>query len=103
MMQITAGYMWVVFGFIAQSMFFLRFFVQWLASEKRKQSVIPTSFWWLSLFGGIMLLVYAIYRKDPVFIVGQATGIFIYVRNLWFIYGSDKQADIRNNSDDAMP
>jgi lipid-A-disaccharide synthase-like uncharacterized protein len=90
MMQITAGSMWVIFGFIAQAMFFLRFFVQWLASEKRKQSVIPISFWWLSLSGGVMLLVYSIYRKDPVFIAGQATGVLIYVRNLWFIYGNGK-------------
>ncbi len=82
--------MWIVFGFVAQSMFFLRFFVQWLASEKRKQSVIPTSFWWLSLSGGAMLLIYSIYRKDPVFILGQATGVFIYLRNLWFIYGGQK-------------
>ena len=95
-MQITAGYMWVVFGFIAQSMFFLRFFVQWLASEKRRRSVIPTSFWWLSLSGGIMLLIYSIYRKDPVFIVGQATGVLIYVRNLWFIYGGVKTSDAQH-------
>jgi lipid-A-disaccharide synthase-like uncharacterized protein len=103
MQQLTAGYIWLVFGFIAQTMFFLRFFVQWLASEKRKQSVIPTSFWWLSLSGGIMLLVYSIYRKDPVFIVGQATGVFIYVRNLWFIHRGDKTANIRDNRDDAIP
>jgi len=83
-------HMWIVFGFVAQSMFFLRFFVQWLASEKRKQSVIPISFWWLSLSGGAMLLIYSIYRKDPVFILGQATGVFIYLRNLWFIYGHGK-------------
>jgi lipid-A-disaccharide synthase-like uncharacterized protein len=83
-------HVWIVFGFIAQSMFFLRFFVQWLASEKRKQSVIPISFWWLSLSGGVMLLIYSIYRRDPVFILGQATGVFIYARNLWFIYSSDK-------------
>ena len=55
-----------------------------------KQSVIPISFWWLSLSGGAMLLIYSIYRKDPVFILGQATGVFIYVRNLWFIYGQGK-------------
>ena len=83
-------HVWIIFGFVAQLMFFLRFFVQWIASEKRKQSVIPISFWWLSLAGGAMLLIYAIYRKDPVFILGQATGVFIYVRNLWFIYGRDK-------------
>lgn len=83
-------YIWIIFGFVAQSMFFLRFFVQWLASEKRRQSVIPTSFWWLSLSGGIMLLIYSIYRRDPVFILGQGTGVFIYLRNIWFIYGGNK-------------
>lgn len=63
----------------------MRFFVQWLASEKQKKSVIPRTFWYFSLSGGITLLVYAIYRKDPVFIFGQATGLFIYLRNIYFI------------------
>jgi lipid-A-disaccharide synthase-like uncharacterized protein len=95
MSYLTAGNLWVAFGFTAQTMFFLRFFVQWLASEKKKQSVIPVSFWWLSLVGGIMLLVYSVYRKDPVFIVGQATGVLIYVRNLWFIHGGDKSSQVK--------
>jgi len=63
----------------------MRFLVQWIYSEKKKRSVIPLAFWYFSLAGGITLLSYAIYRKDPVFILGQATGVFIYTRNLQLI------------------
>jgi lipid-A-disaccharide synthase-like uncharacterized protein len=77
---------WLAIGFIGQALFFGRFFVQWIASERRKQSVVPRSFWYLSLAGGVVLLAYAIHRRDPVFILGQATGFFIYTRNLWFIH-----------------
>jgi len=77
---------WLVVGFIGQALLFGRFFVQWIASERRKQSVVPRSFWYLSLAGGAVLLAYAIHRRDPVFIVGQATGFLIYTRNLWFIH-----------------
>jgi len=76
---------WLIVGFTGQFLFFLRFFLQWLVSEKKKESVIPVSFWYFSISGGIMLLVYAIYRKDPVFILGQSLGVFIYARNLYFI------------------
>ena len=79
-------HIWLAVGFLGQALFFGRFFVQWIASERRKESVIPRSFWFLSLGGGIILLLYSIHRRDPVFIVGQATGMFIYTRNLWFIY-----------------
>jgi lipid-A-disaccharide synthase-like uncharacterized protein len=77
---------WLTVGFIGQALFFGRFFVQWLASEKHKQSVIPRAFWFFSLGGGVVLLAYAVHRRDPVFILGQATGLLIYFRNLWFIY-----------------
>jgi lipid-A-disaccharide synthase-like uncharacterized protein len=77
---------WIAIGFIGQALFFGRFFVQWIASERRKQSVVPRSFWYLSLAGGAVLLAYAIHRRDPVFIVGQATGFLIYTRNLWFLH-----------------
>jgi lipid-A-disaccharide synthase-like uncharacterized protein len=77
---------WLGIGFFGQALFFGRFFVQWLASERRKASVIPRAFWFFSLGGGLVLLAYAIHRKDPVFIAGQVTGLFIYTRNLWFIY-----------------
>lgn len=76
---------WVVLGFVGQGLFFMRFFVQWLASEKKKESVIPVAFWYFSIGGSLILLVYAIKRKDPVFIVGQSTGLLIYIRNLMLI------------------
>ncbi len=75
---------WIIFGFFGQMLFGARFFVQWLASEKAKSSVVPVSFWWLSILGALVLLTYAIYRRDPIFILGQSTGIFIYARNLSF-------------------
>ena len=76
----------LILGFTGQALFFMRFFVQWLSSEKHKKSIIPVSFWYFSLAGSTLLLVYAIIRKDLVFIVGQSTGFFIYLRNLYFIY-----------------
>ena len=76
---------WLIIGFTGQFLFFLRFFLQWLVSEKKKESVIPVSFWYFSISGGVILLIYAIYRKDPVFILGQSLGVFIYARNLYFI------------------
>lgn len=82
-------------GFIGQLMFFMRFFVQWLYSEKHKKSIIPISFWYLSIFGSLFLLVYSILRKDIVFILGQSTGFFIYLRNLYFI-SKDKKIKIND-------
>jgi lipid-A-disaccharide synthase-like uncharacterized protein len=76
---------WVVLGFAAQGLFTARFLVQWLASEKAGRSVVPMAFWWFSISGGMLLLVYALYRKDPVFILGQGLGVFIYLRNLQFV------------------
>lgn len=75
---------WVVLGLVAQFMFTMRFVVQWIASERAQRSVIPFAFWTFSLGGGTLLLVYSIYRKDPVFIAGQALSTFIYIRNLQF-------------------
>lgn len=77
---------WLVLGFVAQGAFFMRFVVQWIASERKKRSVVPIAFWYFSVVGGVLLLAYSIYRKDPVFIVGQATGLFIYARNLMLIF-----------------
>lgn len=76
---------WVILGFVAQFMFMMRFVVQWIASERARRSVIPVAFWFFSLGGGSLLLIYAIQRRDPVFICGQALGLFIYIRNLWLI------------------
>ncbi|HEB53981.1 MAG TPA: lipid A biosynthesis [bacterium] len=76
---------WWIIGFGGQLVFTSRFFVQWIASERARRSVVPTAFWWLSLTGGLLLLAYSIYRRDPVFIMAQATGGIIYVRNLMLI------------------
>lgn len=81
-----AEYIWLGIGLIGQGIFSARFLVQWLVSEKVKRSVIPVAFWYLSLFGGFTLLAYSIYKKDPVFILGQSTGVFIYTRNLLLIH-----------------
>jgi lipid-A-disaccharide synthase-like uncharacterized protein len=73
-------------GFAGQAMFFMRFFVQWLYSEKQRKSVIPIAFWYFSLGGSLLLLIYSVFRRDAVFIVGQSTGFLIYSRNLYLIY-----------------
>lgn len=77
---------WLTLGMVAQLMFTLRFVVQWIASERARRSVMPETFWYFSFVGGVMLLIYAIYRMDPVFILGQASGLFIYGRNIYFIW-----------------
>lgn len=76
---------WLVIGLVGQALFSMRFIVQWIASERARRSIIPRQFWYLSLAGGLTLLSYAIFRQDPVFIIGQATGAFIYGRNLYLI------------------
>ncbi len=77
---------WLVIGFAAQFLFSIRFFIQWIYSEKHKKSVMPDLFWHFSLAGGIALLLYAIHQRDPVFILGQGSGILIYLRNLYFLH-----------------
>ena len=84
---------WLAIGFTGQALFSMRFLIQWWASERQKRSVIPVAFWFFSLAGGMTLLSYAIYRQDPVFIVGQAGGLFIYSRNLYFIYLNRNKPD----------
>ncbi|WP_226549390.1 lipid-A-disaccharide synthase N-terminal domain-containing protein [Celeribacter naphthalenivorans] len=86
--ETVAELWWVLFGLSAQLMFTARFLLQWIASERAKNSVMPVAFWYFSLAGGVMLLIYALYRKDPVFVLGQALGVVIYVRNLWLIYAN---------------
>jgi lipid-A-disaccharide synthase-like uncharacterized protein len=76
---------WLSVGFLGQAMFSMRFLIQWLSSERQRRSVVPVHFWHFSLAGGLILLIYAIHRRDPVFILGQAGGILIYLRNLYFI------------------
>ena len=89
---------WVLFGFGAQFLFFLRFFVQWIASERRGKSYIPVVFWWFSLGGGSMLFLYACQRADPVFIAGQGLGCLIYIRNLVLIYRRQRRMRARKRS-----
>ncbi len=84
--------MWLIIGFTGQALFSMRFLIQWIKSEKEKRSTIPIAFWYFSLAGGFSLLIYAIHRRDPVFILGQATGIFIYARNLYLIFRERRQA-----------
>ena len=83
---------WLGIGFFAQLMFSARFLVQWLASERAGKSIVPLLFWYLSIAGSTLLLAYAIHRKDPVFILGQSVGTFIYSRNLYLIRREKKAA-----------
>lgn len=76
---------WLVVGFGGQLLFMARFVIQWFASERQQKSVIPVSFWYFSIFGALVLLVYAVHRRDPVFIAGQLLGVLIYLRNLHLI------------------
>ena len=78
--------LWLAVGFLGQAFFSARFLVQWIATERRRQSVVPREFWYLSVGGGLVLLAYALYRHDPVFVAGQAAGLFVYARNLYFIH-----------------
>ena len=75
----------IYIGFLGQLLFSSRFIVQWIASERARSSVMPVVFWWLSLAGGVTLLTYAIWRMDPVFIIGQGMGLLVYARNLFLI------------------
>jgi lipid-A-disaccharide synthase-like uncharacterized protein len=92
---------WLILGFTAQLLFSARFLVQWIASERAGMSVVPILFWWLSIIGGILLLWYAIRRRDPVFIVGQATGGCVYARNLVLIWKSKTKQYIPSASSQA--
>jgi lipid-A-disaccharide synthase-like uncharacterized protein len=83
--MMTPEHLWLTVGFLGQAFFSARFLVQWIASERKKESVIPISFWFFSIGGGFTLLIYAIYRLDPVFILGQGAGLFVYLRNLYLI------------------
>ena len=84
--MLTTDTIWIATGFLGQGLFFGRWIVQWLASERSASSKVPISFWYLSLIGGLITLAYAIYRTDPVFIAGQSIGSIVYVRNLMLIY-----------------
>jgi lipid-A-disaccharide synthase-like uncharacterized protein len=89
----TYSTIWLGVGLIGQALFFMRFLVQWIASERSRRSVVPRAFWYFSILGGMTLLAYAVHQRDIVFIIGQATGLFIYTRN---IYLSRPQARLSN-------
>lgn len=88
---------WLVIGFAGQALFTARFLVQWLVSEKKRDSVVPEAFWWLSLLGGLTLLSYASYRQDPVIMLGQGMGLIVYVRNLMLVNKSKRRAARRRH------
>ena len=81
----SANTIWIAIGFLGQALFTSRFLIQWIVSERRGESVIPLAFWWFSILGGLTLLSYALWRQDPVFILGQSTGLLVYTRNLILI------------------
>lgn len=83
-----------ILGFIGQAVFFMRFLVQWLATEREKKSVIPIAFWYFSIGGALLLLLYGILDRDPVILVGQSTGLAIYLRNLYFIHKGEAGGDV---------
>ena len=76
---------WVLIGLCGQFLFMMRFIMQWIASEKARKSIVPEVFWYFSIGGGVVLLVYAIHKQDIVFILGQGLGLFIYLRNIYFL------------------
>lgn len=96
--QTAAELTWLAVGFIAQAMFMMRFVIQWLASERIKQSIVPETFWYFSLAGGIMLLAYSLWRGDPVYILGQSLGTVIYARNIYFIWSHKQRMSAEANS-----
>ena len=81
---------WLAVGFAGQALFMMRFVIQWIHSERQKKSVVPVAFWYFSILGGLVLLVYSVHRQDPVFIAGQLLGIAIYLRNLHLIRSAGK-------------
>ncbi len=86
---------WLTIGLVGQGLFSARFIIQWLASEKQKKSVLPIEFWYFSMAGGLTLFAYALHKVDPVFILGQGIGVFIYARNLYFMLNERKLAAAR--------
>src|SRR4051812_18599291 len=94
-MPMSQAKLWLIIGFAGQGLFTARFLVQWIASERKRDSIVPVAFWWLSLLGGLTLLSYASYRQDPVIIVGQAMGLVVYTRNLMLVGKAKRRATRR--------
>jgi lipid-A-disaccharide synthase-like uncharacterized protein len=93
--------MWLTIGFLGQGIFFMRWVLQWLASERSAESRVPIGFWYMSLIGGLITLTYALHRKDPVFIAGQSVGTLVYLRNLMLIHNASGRA--RSNGTSPAP
>ncbi|MDH4193869.1 MAG: lipid-A-disaccharide synthase N-terminal domain-containing protein [Nitrospirota bacterium] len=83
--------MWVGIGFVGQGLFFGRWLLQWVVSERKAESQIPVAFWYMSLIGSVIVLAYAIHRLDPVFIAGQSVGTLVYVRNIMLVHRAPKR------------
>ena len=88
----TTDQIWLAVGFFGQAFFSARFLIQWIASERLRKSVVPRAFWYFSIGGGLTLLFYALWRRDPVFILGQGAGLFVYARNLYFVLRDPEHA-----------
>ncbi|HEY7542748.1 MAG TPA: lipid-A-disaccharide synthase N-terminal domain-containing protein [Methylomirabilota bacterium] len=88
----TTDQIWLGVGFLGQAFFSARFLIQWIASERRGKSVVPRAFWYFSIGGGLTLFFYALWRRDPVFILGQGAGLFVYARNLYFVLREPEHA-----------
>jgi lipid-A-disaccharide synthase-like uncharacterized protein len=86
---------WIALGLVGQVLFSGRFFVQWLASERARRSIVPEVFWYLSIMGGALLFAYACWRRDPVFIIGQGSGLFIYLRNIVLLRRAEARDGLR--------
>src|SRR3954453_18995836 len=102
-MTMSQAKFWLIIGFAGQALFTARFLVQWIASERKRGSVVPVAFWWFSLLGGLTLLSYASYRQDPVIIVGQAMGLVVYARNLMLRGKAKRRAARRRRRGPAHP
>ena len=94
----TIEIIWLGIGLAAQLMFSMRLIVQWIVSERAQQSIVPEAFWYFSFMGGASLFAYAIYRMDPVFILGQGTGLLIYARNIDLIWQTKRDTTIRGEA-----
>ena len=86
---------YVLIGIAGQALFTMRFVVQWIATERARKSVFPTAFWFFSIGGGLLLFGYALAKRDPVFILGQGFGLFVYLRNLYFVYRERGSSDLK--------
>ncbi|MGF1626619.1 MAG: lipid-A-disaccharide synthase N-terminal domain-containing protein [Alphaproteobacteria bacterium] len=100
---LTVDALWVAIGFAGQGLFFVRWLVQWFSSERQRRSVIPVSFWYLSMAGAVVLLAYSIYREDPVFIMGNVFNSAVYARNLYLIRRSRSEDASREDVESAKP